>query len=234
VRILTSGQRALLRLPTLKVRVLSTWYLDEGTYRFCDDVMDLTDGVNTFIGANALVPSIEIKSGTDLAAEPITLTIDGNRMVQAGIKDPAYVLRDMLTYLLHQRRVDFEFGFMAPTSETIQLRVPVAATKINNPRLVDPQIEPGSPDPIQPQLIVTLDSLAARYNRATWRTRSHNDQQEIDPTDMFFSFVADAVAKERTLYWGRAASSTSFGSGSGGGTPGSGMPGRFQDNTYLQ
>jgi hypothetical protein len=231
VRILTTPQRAMIRLASLKVRVLSTWYLDTGTYRFCDDCVDLSDGTYTYIGANALTSALEIKSSPDLAAEPITLTIDGNRMTQAGIKDPAYVLRDMLTYLIHQRRVDFAFGFMAPTSEVIQLVIPAAATKINNPRLVDPQIEASAKEPAQPQLIITLDSLAARYNRATWRTRSHADQHEIDPTDNFFSFTADAANTERSLYWGRKSASSGSNIGTAGG---SGIGGNRQVRGVFQ
>lgn len=223
MRTLTAPQKALLRLPALKVRVLTTWYLDEGTYRFCDDIYDLTDGVDTWIGANALSNNLEVQSGRDLAAEPITLTIDGNRMTQAGIKDPAYVLRDMLTYLHHQRRVDFAFGFAEVDSEEIGLVIPAAAVKINNARLVDVQLDALQRDLVVPQLIITLDSLAARYNRTTNRTRSHNDQLEINPADMFFSFVADAAVTEKSLYWGRKAprgtlgSTTTFGGGSGTG-----------------
>jgi uncharacterized membrane protein YgcG len=111
MRLLTSDMRALLRSPAIRMRLLMTFFLDEGTYRFCDDIVDVTDGTNLWIGAGALGGQIEMRSGRDLSAEPITLTLDGNHLTQAGVQDPAKVLRDMMNYLYMQRRVDLAFGF---------------------------------------------------------------------------------------------------------------------------
>lgn len=102
MRAFTTEQKALLRAQSLRVRVLMTFFLDEGTFRFCDDAVSTTSGADTYIGAGALASKLEIRSGRDLAAEPITLTLDGNRMVQAGIADPAKVLREILAYLHHR------------------------------------------------------------------------------------------------------------------------------------
>src|ERR1044071_1466823 len=123
-RTLTSDQKALLRSPDLKCNALATFYLDEGTYRFCDDVWDLTDGVNTYIGAAAFAEPVEIRSAKDLAAEPITLNVDGMRMAQYGVQDPARVLHDILGYLYQQRRVDYAFGFRYSYSKDLNLIVP--------------------------------------------------------------------------------------------------------------
>jgi hypothetical protein len=204
-RALTTAQRALLRASAIKVNLIATLYLDAGTYRFCDDIDDLSDGTNTWIGANALTDSVDIRSGTDLSAEGATLICDGQRMAQFGIADPARVLKDMLGYLNHQRRVDLAFAIRYPTDRNIGLTIPVAAMKINNCRLIDPASEVTSENAVYGRLEINLDSLAARYQRATFRVRSNTDQLEIDPTDKFFSFTENAVQAERTIYWGKNA-----------------------------
>lgn len=222
--------KALLRAPSIHVRILMTFYLDQGTYRFCDDFVDVTDGTNVWIGAGAFGSQIDIKSGRDLAAEPVTVTLDGNKMTQAGIKDPARVLSDIMGYLTTQRRVDLAFGFSYADTFAIQAIIPCAALKINNCRLVDQRLDWLSPGKgVDSKLEIVLDSLAMRYGRTTYRTRSQADQQEIDSTDMFFAFTADAVNTERTLYWGKGASSgTSTPAGISGGTAGGdiGLAGR--------
>lgn len=206
-RAFTAPELALLKSPDLKVNVLATFYLDEGTYRFCDENsgFDLSDGVNVYTGANALMGAVDIHSGTGLAAEPVTIILDGNRMAQAGVADPAKVLHDILGYLYQQRRVDWAFGFRYSNSQTITMTMPAFAGKINSARLIDKEI--AFPDDDGPRttttLEIVLDSLAARYNRATNRLRSQNDQQEIDPTDQFFSFTVDVALTEQTVLWGR-------------------------------
>jgi hypothetical protein len=205
-RAFSTEQRTLLKASAIRARVCLTFFLDEGTYRFCDDIIDANFEGDTYIGANPLAESIEIKSGRDLSAEPITLTLDGNKMTQAGIDDPAKVLSEILGYLHHQRRVDITLGLSYPNSPDMQMMLPMAAMKINHCRLVDEQINPFEVDKeVTGKLIIVMDSLASRYSRATYRTRSHADQLEIDPTDMFFSFVGNTLNQERTLYWGRRA-----------------------------
>lgn len=204
MRYFTSDQLTLLNSPNLKARLLVAFYLDEGTYRFCDDVLDISDGTNTWIGASALISDIEYTSGSDLAAEPITLVCDGNRMAQAGIHDPARVLSDMLGFINRQRRVDYFIAFSTPEDEIVNIIIPVAAMKINYAQLVDAKIDFTSSGDITSQLRITMDSLAARYTSASFRVRSHQDQIEIDPTDQFFSLTANAVRTAPTLYWGKA------------------------------
>jgi len=219
-RAFSPDQMALLKSPDLAVNALVTFYLDEvnpdqpdGAWRFCDLDRGLYDGVHNYVGASALTDSIEVKSSQDLAAEPVTLVIDGNRMAQYGIDDPARVLRDILGYLFQQRRVDLALGFRYNYSYDVNLTVPIYAGKINYCSLQDMAVplednNTGDLDPSSgsPQLItqlqITLDSLAKRYSRATNRVRSHQDQLELDPTDMFFSYVADAIANDKNLYWG--------------------------------
>lgn len=208
---LTGPQRTLLRAPELKARLLSTWYMDDGTYRYCDDPYDMVyfDGVSdiTWIGASALASATDIRmSGTGFAAEPVTITIDGTRMSQIGFSDPAAFFQLILQLPLTNRRVDLAYGLSYPDSEKIGMIMPVYAGKINAPRLLDPRLNDlGSADS-QPQtkLEITLDSLALRYQWATGRTRSHEDQLEIDSTDMFFSYVQNSLRKQATLYWGKA------------------------------
>lgn len=216
MRALTTEQKNLLRSDSLAANLLATFYLDEGTYYFCDDVRDLWDGTHTYIGANAITESVEIRSGTDLSAESVTLTCDGNRMTQFGIEDPARVLRDILGYLHQQRRVDCAIGFRYDYSPDVNLVIPVGALKINNCRLVDAEVPVQGNDAITAQLLITLDALSARYSRATNRTRSHADQLEIDATDMFFSYLAAATETESTIYWGKNAPYGLAGQRSGG------------------
>lgn len=201
---------------------ISLYEVQDQVYHFCDDVVDVTDGTTVWIGANPLANSIEVKSGRDLSAESVTLVLDGDRMAQAGIHDPARVLRDILDFLFQQRRVDCKWGFSYPDTAAIQLIVPVAALKINTCRLVDEKLEWGDPTKAPTsKLEIVLDSLAMRYNRATYRTRSHTDQLEIDPSDAFFSFTADAANTEKTLYWGkRSPTLSAVGGGGGGGSYG--------------
>jgi hypothetical protein len=204
-RAFTNAQRALLRAPAVRIRLLATFYLDAGTYRFTDDVLDVVAGGQTYIGASALTESIEVRSGADLAAEPITLICDGNRMEQHGIQDPARVLSDIMGYLHQQRRVDFAYGLSYPEETVVNLMIPIAAMKINHVRLVDQQLDLLAEEPVAARLEIVCDSLAMRYGRSTYRTRSHADQQEIDSSDMFFSFTQDAAQAEKTIYWGKKA-----------------------------
>lgn len=203
MRAFTPEQKALLRSDAIQANLLATFYLDEGTYYFCDDVFDLNDGTNTYIGANALADGVDVQSGTGLSAESVTLRCDGQRMEQAGIADPARVLRDMLQYLHQQRRVDLKLGLRYVTDRNVNIVLPTYAGKINNCRLVDPAVDEDASDAVPGYLDIELDALAARYSRATFRTRSHEDQLEIDSTDMFFSFVQNAANAESTMYWGK-------------------------------
>lgn len=213
-----------------QVRLLCIFYLDEGTYAFCDDVVNCTDGSITYIGANSLVSSLDISSGNDLAAEPVTMTCDGNRMAQFGIQDPAKVLSDIMGYLAQQRRVDWFLGFSPIDSETITFRIPIYAGKINSYVLTDPRVDFDSKDETVPSLVITLDALASRYSRITNRTRSHEDQQEIDLGDKFFSFTVDAIDNEAILYWGKDSpygnGAAAFGSG--------GSSGYYYNSNYTQ
>lgn len=207
-RTFTTEQRALLRAPELKVRLLTTWWMDAGEYRFCDDVQDIMWDGETYIGANALAAATDVKSASNgWAAESVTVTIDGTRLSQAGMSDPAAFFQTILALPLANRRVDISVGLMTPADENPVMVIPIYAGKINNPKLIDPAKTFGAADgsTTQTKLEITLDSLAARYQWITGRTRSHEDQLEIDPTDMFFSFVQDNVRSESTLYWGKKA-----------------------------
>lgn len=227
-RAFTAPQKALLRSADCHVNMLATFFLDEGTYRFCDDHagFDLFDGVNTFLGASTLSEAAEIRASADLAAESVTLLLDGNRMAQYGIDDPARVLNDILGYLYQQRRVDYAFGFRYSYSKDINLTIPAYAGKINSARLYDKELSfPDEPSPrTVSYLEIVLDSLAARYSRATNRLRAHEDQKEIDSTDMFYSHTVDVAMNERNIFWGKSAP---FGSGSGMGGGGGGSVGGF-------
>lgn len=234
MRSFTTPQKTLLRSPNIKARLLVTFFLDEGTYRFCDDVIDYSDGVNTYIGASALSDTFEVRSGSSLSAEPITIIVDGNRMAQYGITDPARVLRDMLAYLHTQRRVNCAIGFAYASENVINLSIPLAAMKINAFRLIDTKFGEesigGNGTEATSKLEITLDSLASRYNRAAFRMRSNDDQLEIDPTDKFFSYVSDAIASEGKLYWGKA---SPFGPGFTNGGVGGGRPFGYNGNVRL-
>lgn len=213
-RDLTPPQRALLRSDRLRVNLLSTWYMDEGTFRYSDSVDDLTwtdEGESViWIGANALASSTEIKSGSaGFSSESITLTIDGTRMSQAGFPDPAAFFQVILALPLANRRVDLQMAFSSMESENVQFVQPLYAGKINNVKLIDSRFDfesMGSGDIEQPKtrLEVELDSLAARYQWVSGRVRSHQDQLELDPSDMFFSYVQENIRGERSLYWGKA------------------------------
>jgi hypothetical protein len=212
------------------VNVLATFFLDEGTYRFCDEQsgFDLFDGTNTWLGANAFAEAAEIRCTTEMSAEQVTLLLDGNRMTQAGIDDPARVLSDILGYMYQQRRVDYAFSFRYSYSSQINMIIPAYAGKINYARLLDKELAypTSGSDTTVSYLEIVLDSLAMRYGRATFRLRAHNDQLELDPSDNFYSHTIDVVMNERSLYWGKKApfSGSGYGGGSdygsGGSSPG--------------
>lgn len=206
-RAFTTAEHNLLRSPDLQVNVLATFYLDAGTYRFCDEMsgLDLYDGVDTYIGANAFAEAAEVRMSASLVAEQVTLLLDGNRMTQAGINDPARVLADIMGYLYQQRRVDYAFGFRYSYSADINMTVPAYAGKINSVRLIDKEASFGDAGESKTtsNLEIVLDALAARYNRASNRLRAHNDQLEIDPSDNFYSHTADVAMNERIVYWGK-------------------------------
>lgn len=202
---LTPGQRALMNSDNIKARVLTTWYMDHGTYRYCDDHSDITLGANTWIGASALAACSEIKSGQNMSAEPVTITIDGTRMYQAGFGDPAAFFRLILELPLPNRRVKVELALGYADQEGWVFALPMFSGKINNVKLEDPQAKPEETAPQQSKLIITLDALSIRYGWATYRVRTHQDQLDIDPTDMFFSFVHENQRNESTLYWGKKA-----------------------------
>lgn len=218
MRAFTAPQKALLRAPEIQGNLLAQFNLDSGTYYFCDDIQNLSDGVTTYIGANSLANSIEIKSGSGLAAEPLTLTCDGNRMTEFGIDDPAKVLREMMEELHKQRRVDFSLGLRYPHIWEITLKVPLYAGKINHCRMEDGAVELGTDSKqAEPKLIIVLDALASRYNRSTFRVRSDEDQREIEPTDAFYSYVNSTSQGELNLFWGKAGPSMAGGVGAGSG-----------------
>lgn len=222
MRAFTTPQKNLLRSPEIVGNLMAQFNLDSGTYYFCDDIRNLVYSGITYIGANSLANSVEIKSGSGLAAEPLTLTCDGNRMTEFGIDDPAKVLREMMEELHKQRRVDFALGLRYPQDWDITLKIPLYAGKINHCRMEDSQIDIGSDSKqAEPKLVIVLDALAARYNRATFRVRSDEDQREIDATDAFYSYVNSTSQGELNLFWGKTGPSTSYGSGGGGGGGGS-------------
>ncbi len=205
-RDLSSDQRTLIRSHRIRERILITFYMDEGTYRFCDDAEDMSDGTYTYIGASALAKATDIRSGSGFSAEGMTLTVDGTRLSQSGFTDPASFFRTILTYNLANRRVDFSLGLSYPDQQLIQLVLPIYAGKINYLRLVDQKIgfkPSASQDPLISNLEIYIDSLSMRYQWATGRVRTHQDQLLTDPTDMFFSFVQNNLKNEQTLYWGK-------------------------------
>ena len=206
MRTFTDPQKALLRSSNIKARILTDWYLDDGTHHFCDDVEDLTDGTTTWIGASCLGAVGDIKSSSPFAAEGMSLQVDGTRLNTIGFTDPGQLFRDILTLKLHQRRVDFWLGLSYPDEQNVTLKVPIYAGKINNAKVVYPKVDftpEGIGSPSAGILTITFDSLAARYGRVTGRTRSHADQQDIDPTDKFFEFCVYSD-QDRTLFWGKS------------------------------
>lgn len=235
---LTSDQRALLESANVKARMLTTWYMDEGTYRFCDDISDLTIDGTTWIGANALASCSDIRSANSgMSAEPVTLIFDGTRMFAGGFEDPAAFFNAILEVELSNRRVDIELALGHAEAEAYILKLPLFSGKINNVKLVDKNYEgldnPESAEQPQPNLEVVLDSLAARYSWSTMRLRTHEDQLEIDPTDKFFEFVHVNIRNEPVLYWGKKAppgTTQAWGPG-GSGNSGVGGGGRYIDGT---
>lgn len=218
MRLLTTDQLNMLKASGIRATLLATLFMDEGTYRFCDDSQDKTDGVYTWIGANVLFTATDIRAGSPLTAEQVTITLDGTRLFNAGVSDPGYVLNALFSTDFHQRRIDLAYGFSPLDEEQLSLVVNVYAGKINNARVVDDgedSLTTGSP--AFSKLEITLDSWAARLKRKSFRTRSNDDQLQLAAGDKFFSYVAGAVGTEETLYWGKetpksnVAASSSFG-----------------------
>lgn len=214
---LTTDQRNLLRASNIRVRLLSTWYMDDGTYRFCEDINDITIGAETWLGASALASVSDIKSGNSgMAAEPVKIVVDGVRMSQAGFTDPAEFFRTILAVPLSNRLVDLDLAVGYHDSESYILKLPLFAGKINNAKITEPAVNLTDGKPAEPSLEILLDSLAMRYSWVTGRTRSHQDQLDIDPTDMFFSYTHDNIRNEQLLYWGKKGPLTNSATGVGG------------------
>lgn len=206
MRFLTEDQRLLLQQDSLKANLLLTLFLEDGPFNVCDDVDDLTDGVTIWKGGSALLSAAEIKASGPLAAEGVTLVLDGTKMYQSGITNVSAVFNAFVGMDYHQRRVNIAFGFANIDSQNVELVVPVYAGKINHARVIDEGGDPDSGEASHSRLEIVLDSLAGRYRRATHRTRSHDDQLDLtNGTDQFFSFTLSASQAERTLYWGKAA-----------------------------
>ncbi len=202
----TTAQAALLRSANIKARLFTTWYMDTGTYFYCDDVYDMAYDGNVYIGANAIASAGDIKTGSGgMTAESVTLSIDGARLNEAGMDDPAELFQMILGLPLANRRVDLSLGLGYPDDQEVTLMIPLYQGKINSARLVEQAMTFGDPSASQTQstLEIVLDSWAARYNWVAGRTRTHEDQHEIDPDDDFFSFVNDNLRAESTLYWGK-------------------------------
>lgn len=215
-RAFTPHQRQVLRSGAFKLRILLTFWLDDGPTRFCDDVEDLYYENEKYLGASGFLSCTDIKSGSGLVSEPVSIILDGTRLNATGVVDPAELFRDILKLKLHQRRVDIYMGISPVTDPNIMFKKPVYAGKINNARVVDSKLNLESVtssrgDASPGNLEIVLDSLAARYNRVTGRTRSHADQQSIDPTDMFYSFVQGLVQTQQNIYWGKADASGAVG-----------------------
>lgn len=204
MRTFTAPQTALLQAPALNANMLATFFLDSGTYYFCDDVINLSDGTNTYIGANALTDSVEITSGSGLSAESITMTLDGARMTQYGIADPASVLSSILGTLYTQRRVNINLGLRYPQDQLVDIVIPLYSGLINYARLIDKETTYDASAEVSAQLEIVIDSIAVRYSRTSNRVRSDSDQREVNSADGFYSFTSDAVQNEQTLYWGMA------------------------------
>lgn len=211
-RAFTPAQLQLIQGGRIKARLLAQFALDSGNYYFCDDVWDMSDGLNTWIGASALASCTDITSAAGFAAESATIIIDGDRLSQSGFTDPAYLFREIMYEMVHQRRVYLYLGLALPDSKNFTLVVPIYTGVINNCKVVYPAVDilgskgGGDPSTVQPsqgQLIITLDSIASRYSSSTFRTRSHNDQLNIDSSDMFMSYVSRVVGNEQILYWGK-------------------------------
>jgi hypothetical protein len=142
-----------------------------------------------------------------MAAESVTISVDGSRVRASGFADPADLFRDILELGLANRRVDFSLGLKGPTDQDIVLVMPMFSGKINSPKLLYPQHavgavqSPGQHNDATLEFI--LDSLAIRYQWTSGRTRSNEDQLEVDPTDKFYAYVGDNLTRESTLYWGK-------------------------------
>ncbi len=202
----TEEQATLLRSANIKARLFTTWYMDSGTYFYCDDVFDMTYDGDVYVGANAIASAGDIRSGNGGAtSESVTLTIDGARLNDAGVDDPAELFQAILGLPLANRRVDLSLGLGYPDDQEVTLMIPLYRGKINSARLIDDPVPFGDSAGSQTKssLEIVLDSYAARYNWVVGRTRTHEDQLEIDPEDDFFSFVSDNLRAESTLYWGK-------------------------------
>lgn len=205
MKFLTDDQIALLKEQGIRVNLLSTWYLDEGTYNFCDHVDDLTDGTTTWTGASALFSATEITGDSSLAAEGCQIVIDGNRIYDASGTDPAFIFNGFMEMNYQQRRVDLAYSFAPMNLSEIQLVVQIYAGKINYAVLTNSDFNGLQPSGgVNDILTIYLDSLAARYQTATGRTRSNDDQLEIDPDDQFFAYVGQLVQNEFNMFWGKA------------------------------
>lgn len=205
MRFLTTEQKELIRSSGFRANLLVTLRLDEGWVRLCDSVDDITVDTTTWIGASVLLSSTEIRATSPLAAESVTVELDGNRLYEAGVSDPGFIMNSFLATNYTQRRVDMLYAISAMDSPTVSLLFRAYTGKINYARLVHSQVDEDTVEGAYAKLEIVMDSLAARYRRATHRTRSAEDQEEIYPGDKFYNMVTAAANSEQTLYWGKKA-----------------------------
>lgn len=209
MRFFTLDQLALIRSSGFRANMLITLRLDEGWVRLCDSVDDITlgDGPSaiTWIGASVLLDSTEIKASSPLTAESVTITLDGNRLYEAGVTDPGFIMNSFLNTKYTQRRVDFAYAIFPMDSTEASILFRAYSGKINYAKLVHSQMDEDSADGGYAKLEIYLDALASRYRRATYRTRSAEDQNEIYGGDKFYNLVTAAAQQEQSLWWGRKA-----------------------------
>jgi hypothetical protein len=210
-RTFTTDQLDLLYSGAFKVRTCVQFNLDSGAAYFCDDMDDLFDGTNTWVGANAIMSLPDIKSSVGWAAESCQFVVDGNRYGEATGQDPGYLFASVMNQTYHQRRVSFFYGVAPIDSFQLSFLIPIYQGLINNIKVVDQQFDflnggdiSGSGTTVASQMVVTVDTLALRYSWSTYRTRSHTDQLDLNANDSFFIFTNTIVANELNLFWGRS------------------------------
>lgn len=224
---MTAEQRATLKaLPSIEHRLLASFHLDDATHRFWDDPQNHFvhpgDG-RRFLAAGAIADFSGRPQSRGMTAARFTITLDGSRMLAAGVSDdPGAILRTYQTEKTRNRELDIEHAIFHPDTGAFLFSFSAIAGILTGSRFI------GDFDAGTALLEIECATLSALLGRANGGVRNHQDQQRYYPGDNGLSLVNASARQELNLDWG-GKTAGAFGQG-----PGAGGRDRISPFRYLQ
>lgn len=201
---LTDDEKAALRRGSIAIRTLIDFHFDSGRYSFWDGEFhwEAEPGV-TYLAVSDFGEVSSVGMGQDLGAEGITLRLNGTKLIEASpdADDPGAFFGMIEEENYQQRRTDVRFAFFDIDTGALLFTKRRYAGLVDQMRQLEEINEQFTA--AEQWLVIALESMARRYMVRSGRTRSHEDQREIDATDDFFKFTAPSVAKQGNIWWGR-------------------------------